>query len=132
MTSRSSLPRLMALAAVAVALTVGVAAFRGPDAEAARRCGFYPSAERTVTHLSHISCAEAKKVLLGLRGRRDTIPMVCGKPRRIDGWLVQNVERSLSAVVNRYSRGGASFHYSRYQNANRLYCPPKERTSEHV
>jgi hypothetical protein len=131
MTPRSSIFKLVAWAVV-IAAVAGVAAFRGPDADAARRCGFWPSALRTVSHRQHISCAEAKRVLLQLRGRRDTIPMVCGKPRRIDGWLVENVERSLSAVINRYSRGGASFHYSRYQNAYRIYCPPKERTSEHV
>jgi hypothetical protein len=131
MTARSSLSRLLALA-LAIAAVAGLAAYGIPDANAARRCGFHPSSLRTITHRHHVSCAEAKRVLLRLKGRRDTIPMVCGKPRRIDGWRVENVERSLSSVMNRYSRGSVSFHYRRYQNANRIYCPPEHRSSEHV
>jgi hypothetical protein len=66
-----------------------------------------------------------KRVLLGLRGRRDTIPMICGKSRVIHGWRLESRSRLWSAVVNHYSRGRQSFVYSREQNAYRVSCPPK-------
>jgi hypothetical protein len=114
-----------ALAVVAV-LGVAVVAVPGPAHAASRRtCGFYPANLHRVSERKNISCAEAKRVLLRLRGRRDTIPMICGKSRVIMGWRLESRSRLWSAVVNRYTRGRQSFIYAREQNAYRIYCPPK-------
>ena len=89
-----------------------------------RICGFRPANLHTILERKNITCAEAKRVLLRLRGRRDTIPMICGKRRTIQGWRLESRSRLWSAVVNRYSRGRQSFVYLRDQNAYRIYCPP--------
>jgi hypothetical protein len=118
----------------AVVLLVAVLSAGGAGTADAkpRRCGFYPSELRTVVDRRHIACARAKRVLLDLRGHRDTIPMICGRSRTIGGWRVTNVERSWSSITNRYQRGDVSFVYRRLQNARRVYCPPERRSSEHV
>jgi hypothetical protein len=112
---------LVAVLLLAVAITMPGAARSAPK----RTCGFYRANLHTVSKRKNISCAEAKHVLLHLRGRRDTIPMICGKSRTIHGWRVESRSRLWSAVVNRYSRGRQSFVYAREQNAYRIYCPPK-------
>jgi hypothetical protein len=111
------------VALLLVALVVGLP---GVAQSASRRtCGFYPANLHRISERVNISCAEAKRVLLRLRGRRDTIPMICGKSRVLHGWRLESRSRSWSAVVNRYSRGRQSFLYGREQNAYRVYCPPK-------
>ncbi len=90
-----------------------------------RTCGFRPANFHTILERKNLTCAEAKRVLLRLRGRRDTIPMICGRSRIIQGWRLESGSRFWSAVVNRYSRGRQSFVYLRDQNAYRVYCPPK-------
>jgi hypothetical protein len=119
--------RLLGAAGLLTVLLVTVAVTMSGVAQSASRptCGFYPANLHTVSQQKNISCAEAKRVLLGLRGRRDTIPMICGKSRVIHGWRLESRSRLWSAVVNRYARGRQSFVYSREQNAYRVYCPPK-------
>ena len=107
-------------------LTAAVITVPGVAHAASRRtCGFYPANLHRVSQQKNITCAEAKRVLLRLRGRRDTVPMICGKSRVIHGWRLESQSRLWSAVVNRYSRGRQSFVYLREQNAYRIYCPPK-------
>jgi hypothetical protein len=103
-------------------------AFATPGAAlsaSAEDCGFHPVDFHTVSARKGISCAEAKRVLLQLRGRRDTIPMICGRSRVLHGWRLENHGRLWSAVTNHYSRGGRSFVYQRVQNGSRVSCPPK-------
>lgn len=115
--------RVGALGLVAVLLlTVAMPAVAQPSSR--RTCGFYPANLHTVSQQKNITCAEAKRALLRLRGRRDTIPMICGRSRVIHGWRLESRSRLWSAVVNRYSRGSQSFVYLREQNAYRVYCPP--------
>jgi hypothetical protein len=97
----------------------------GARATSRAGCGFPPIEFHRVSDRKHITCARAKSVLRELRGRRDTIPMVCGASRVIKGWRVTNVNRLYTAVVNRYSRGSVSFVYLRIQRARRQYCPPR-------
>jgi hypothetical protein len=130
-------PRRPHLAAKPVAVKLGSTfevrvRFRHPatmpgvaQSASSRRCGFYRTNLHTLSDRKNISCAEAKRILLRLRGRRDTIPMICGKSRVIHGWRLESRSRQWSAVVNRYSRGRQSFIYLREQNAYRVYCPPK-------
>ena len=92
---------------------------------ASSACGFHPVLFHRISDRTNITCVQAKRVLLTLRGRRGTIPMICGRPRIIGGWHVENVERHWAAVINRYSRGDSSFVYLREQHARRTYCPPK-------
>jgi hypothetical protein len=97
----------------------------GAPARSVEACGFAPIEFHRVSARKHITCASAKSVLRHLRGHRDTIPMVCGRPRTIQGWRVTNVDRLYTAVVNRYSRGSTSFVYLRLQHARHQYCPPR-------
>jgi hypothetical protein len=112
-----------ALAAAALASTVA-----GPPDDntfSGSRCGFGPD-ERVVYERRGIGCAEAKQVLLRLRGTRDTIPMVCGRPKDLHGWRLtpaKRYERSWSLVTTRYSRGNVSFEYGRMQSSWRVWCP---------
>jgi hypothetical protein len=119
--------RRLAAGTLVVAIAAAIIA-TSPLAErsnASGACGFYPFAFHRIAERKHITCAEAKRVLVRLRGRRDTIPMICGRSRVIDGWHVENRGRQRAAVVNRYWRDRRSFVYLREQNANRVYCPPK-------
>jgi hypothetical protein len=110
-------------ALVVLALLAGLAAVPA-SARNPPKCGFHPVDFRTIDARHGISCAEAKRVLRALKGDRDTIPMVCGRPRIIHGWHVRNSTRGYSATFNRYSRGHVSFRYQRMQNPWRQWCPP--------
>jgi hypothetical protein len=120
----------MRASALALAMCLGVLSgvlLTNPlDARAgSAACGFPPVEFHRVSARKQITCAKAKSVLRQLRGRRDTIPMVCGASRIIRGWRVTNVNRLYTAVVNRYARGSVSFVYLRIQRAGRQYCPPR-------
>jgi hypothetical protein len=130
MRRRSVIVSMLVVLSVALGGVVGVGR---ADARRHVRCGFYPVLFRAITERQHISCAQAKRVLLRLRGQRDTVPMICGTPSRdVHGWHLVHGERAWELVTNRYSRGRASFVYSRMQNPYREYCPPKYPSSEHV
>jgi Ni/Co efflux regulator RcnB len=112
-----------------LAVLAGVTALAAPltassPAKNPPLCGFWPVNFRQIDDRHHISCAEAKRVLLQLRGHRDTIPMVCGRPRDVHGWHLRNTTRGYSATFNRYSRGRVVFTYQRMQNPWRQWCPP--------
>lgn len=117
--------RLAVSVLCALAASLLAASFGAARSNAAAACGFHPVLWHRVQDRKHISCAEAKRVLRELKGDRDTVPMICGAPRTIGGWRVENRSRQWAAVINRYSRGGRSFVYARAQDANRVSCPPK-------
>jgi hypothetical protein len=109
------------VAVVAAALALGPAA---RPADGYSKCRFRGQLQHEISERRHISCGAAKATLRKLRGRRDTIPMICGKPRWIGGWWVENTGRLFSGVVNRYKKGRVSFVYLREQEARRSYCRP--------
>jgi hypothetical protein len=117
--------RLSGAAGLCAMLLVAVTMPGVARSASTQTCGFSPANLHTVSERTNISCAEAKRVLLRLRGRRDTIPMICGTSRILGGWRLESRSRLWSAVVNGYSRGRRSFVYAREQNAYRVYCPPK-------
>jgi hypothetical protein len=114
-----------------LAVVAIIAAVDAHPAASYNNCGFYPRYDHSIVELRHISCAEAKRALLRLRGTRRTIPMICGRPRWIGGWWVENAGRSFSAVDNKYSKGRRSFHYLRGQNGGEhTMCPPPPGSDE--
>lgn len=134
-------PRRFALLAIAVlalggGLLSGPAGLRTPEAASAHyvSCGFGPIDDRLIAVRRHISCSEAKRVLLELKGHRraHTIPMVCGRPRMVHGWRLVNDARSFSTVSNVYQRGKVSFVYERAQRAGHEWCRPPYGTGEDI
>jgi hypothetical protein len=114
--------RALMLALVALAIAVVMA--RAPAAESYPNCGFHPVFDHNIDHRRHITCAEAKRVLLQLRGDRKTVPMICGRARWIGGWWVVDPQRLFEAVYNRYKRGRQSFTYYRAQYPPHIICRP--------
>jgi hypothetical protein len=101
----------------------------GPATASAQydNCGFHPVGDRLIEFRRHISCAEAKRVLRQLKGDRDTVPMVCGRPRVVQGWRLKNPERDFGVVWTDYRRGKVSFTYKRIDHVGRgAWCPPKD------
>jgi hypothetical protein len=138
------MPRQLALS-VAIGLPVfGAAAFLGPramvgpDTASAQydNCGFPPDPDdRSIALRRHISCAEAKRVLLRLKGdrRSHTVPMVCVRPRVIQGWRLSNGGRAFGVVFTHYRRGRISFSYQRIDHlGRRAWCRPPYGSGEDV
>jgi hypothetical protein len=136
------LPRQLAIG-VAIGLPVfGAAAFWGPRAMVGPdtanaqydNCGFPPDPDdRSIALRRHISCAEAKRVLLRLKGDRPahTVPMVCVRPRVIQGWRLSNGGRAFGVVFTHYRRGRISFSYQRIDHlGRRAWCRPAYGTGE--
>ncbi|WP_147448067.1 hypothetical protein [Solirubrobacter pauli] len=87
-------------------------------------CGF--DRDRRIEFRRHISCAEAERVLRQLKGARDTVPMVCGRPRVLQGWRLSNPERDFGVVWTDYRHGKVSFTYQRADHVgHRAWCPPE-------
>jgi len=87
-------------------------------------CGF--DRDRRIEFRRHISCADATRVLRRLKGKRDTVPMVCGRPRVVRGWRLSNPERDWGVVWTDYRRGRVSFTYQRIDHVGHgAWCPPK-------
>jgi len=107
---------------------VGVLAFGAGTAAHAQydNCGFHPVDHRRVALRRPLSCAEAKRVLLRLKDGRDTVPMVCVRPRVVQGWRLKNHERQRGVIFTDYRRGRVSFQYQRVDHfGRRAWCPPK-------
>jgi hypothetical protein len=97
-------------------------------------CGLPPNTDdRAITSRRHISCPEAKQVLLQLKGIRDTVPMVCRRPRVVQGWRLTNPQRAFGVVFTRYQRGKVSFFYERIDHlGKRAWCRPPFGSGEDV
>src|SRR4051812_27038563 len=130
------MPRKLALS-VAIGLSVfgavaplGPRAIVGPGTASAQYddCGFPPDPyDRYIALRRHISCAEAKRVLLRLKANRrsHTVPMVCVRPRVIQGWRLSNDERVFGVVFTHYRRARISFSYQRIDHlGRRAWCRP--------
>ena len=139
----TGMPRNLALSVViglfvfGPAALFGPSAVGGPDTASARydNCGFPPYVDdRRIALRRHISCAKAKHVLLRLKGdrRSHTVPMVCSRPRVVQGWRLTNDERAFGVVFTDYRRGRMSFSYQRVQTPGREWCRPPYGSGEPV
>jgi len=99
-------------------------------------CGFPPYIDdRRIALRQHISCSEAKRVLLRLKGDRPsrTVPMVCRRSRVVQGWrLSKGSGRAFNVVMTQYRRGKASFLYQRVQTPGREWCRPPGGSGEPI
>jgi hypothetical protein len=92
---------------------------------AEKTCRVGPGRAIYFGHRPYLSCAQAKRVLLRLKGRHDTVPMACKRPRTVMGWRITAPSKNPSGMISRYERGRYTFEYTRPATP-RHSCPPSD------
>lgn len=126
--------RVRTVVVVFVALTVlvtqvaGMAPTGSPwatePAWAFKVCHITRDREIHLTHRPFLTCGQAKRVLLRLKGSRDTVPMACNHPRTVQGWRITAASKAPGGMISTYKRGRYSFQYLRPSTPHHS-CDPR-------